>query len=128
MGTLLAPMKKKRATESPFQEASPYKSAVEALDALRATLRGVCQEYLRKLDAEVAQIRDQVAAAGPAGEAPRHSKSKDGRDAAERIYDLRDLLTLLRTAEIKPKAGRRKDLKKIEGLIEEARELVRRWD
>ena len=50
------------------------------------------------------------------------------RDGNSEIHDLRDMLTLLRTLQIKPEAGRRKDLKKIEGLVEELRLLSERWD
>ena len=37
------------------------------------------------------------------------------------------MLTLLRTLEVKPEAGRRKDLKKIESLVEDLRLLSERW-
>ena len=43
------------------------------------------------------------------------------------LYDLRDMTTLLRTLDVKPVAGRRKDMKKIESLVDELRLLVERW-
>ena len=41
--------------------------------------------------------------------------------------DVRDLLMLLRALEVKPAKGRRRDLKKIENLIEELRAITERW-
>ncbi len=63
------------------------------------------------------------AASGPRGRSPRGN----GADANFQIHDLRDMLTVLRTLEIKPAAGRRRDLKKIEAAVEDLRMLVERW-
>ena len=69
--------------------------------------------------------RTKVAAAngqGPPG--VRSTVSARNADLPNsEIHDLRDMLTLLRTLEVKPEAGRRKDLKKIETLVEDLRLL-----
>jgi hypothetical protein len=38
------------------------------------------------------------------------------------------MLMLLRSLEVKPTKGRRRDLKKIETLVEELRNIVNRWE
>jgi hypothetical protein len=44
-----------------------------------------------------------------------------------RAHELRDMLSLLRNLDIKPAKGRRRDLKKVETLLEELRRIVERW-
>lgn len=110
-------------------QASPFKSAAEELDALRKTLRAACQQFAKRLDMEIIRVRERVAVAGE-----QHTASAKN-DAVKRVvvpgssqlYDVRDMITLLRTLEVKPTAGRRKDLKKIESLVDELRLLVERW-
>ena len=138
----------------PIAEASPYKSAAEGLATLRKTLRLACRSYLERVEMEIIRIHEQVVTAGmaaangdtrkavgatgarakvAAGDGrglPRARSTVSARSADSphsEIHDLRDMLTLLRTLEIKPEAGRRKDLKKIETLVEDLRLLSERW-
>ena len=135
----------------PTMEASPYKSTAEELAALRKPFRLACRSYLERVEMEIIRIHEQVVTAGMAASAgesrkptsPSGARSRingasapngraaNGVSAASRaqseIADLRDMLTLLRTLEIKPEAGRRKDLKKIESLVEDLRVLSERW-
>ncbi len=115
-------------------QASPYKSAVEELDTLRKTLRLACQHFSKRIDMEIIRVRERVAEAGEqytaAGEKPKPTGRNGERSngpGTSRLYDVRDMITLLRTLEVKPLAGRRKDLKKIESLVDELRLLVERW-
>ena len=116
-------------------ETSPYKSAVEELDTLRKTFRLACQHYAKRIDMEIIRLRERVVNAGdvsklPAGKTKPRNGVNRGRPAAgpnAQVYDLRDMLTLLRTLEVKPVAGRRKDLKKIEALVDDLRILIERW-
>ncbi len=56
------------------------------------------------------------------------SDGESGRKLpAARAHDLRDMLSLLRNLEVKPAKGRRRDLKKVENLLEELRRIVERW-
>ncbi len=116
-------------------EASPFKSAAEELDTLRKTFRVSCRHYAERVDMDIIRLRERIAAAGEAyrendkvktAAGPR-GRSKTATDASSQIHDLRDLLTLLRTLEIKPAAGRRRDLKKIEAAVEDLRMLIERW-
>lgn len=115
-------------------EASPYKSAVEELDVLRKTFRSACQHYAKRIDMEIIRLRERVAGVGEqrmtADSEKRvtgHRGAKNSGSGQSDLYDLRDMTTLLRTLEVKPVAGRRKDLKKIEALVDELRLLVERW-
>ena len=125
----------------PAADASPYKSAAEELAALRKMFRQACRSYQERVEMEIIRIHEQVVTAGMAaanGETRRpdgvatpaarvktavgSNRSPNAAQAAamrldsphSEIHDLRDMLTLLRTLEVKPEAGRRKDLKKIE--------------
>ena len=126
-------------------EASPYKSVAEELKSLRRTFRNVCQRYAARIDSEIAGLHDQVVAAGTvaAGEekadgqamlAVRPMPSKPSASSRTRrarvltqVHELRDMLTLLRTLPVRPADGRRKDLKKIESVIEDLRSLTAKW-
>ena len=112
---------------SPATLASPYKSAAEELDALRRTLRLVCQHYAKRIDMEIIRLRERVAGAGEEQWAAE-VKGKAVPAASSQFHDLRDIITLLRTLDVKPLAGRRKDLKKIESLVDELRLLLDRWE
>ena len=137
----------------PSAEASPYKSAAEGLATLRKTLRLACRSYLERVEMEIIRIHEQVVTAGMAaasgdarkpvgapgarakvganGQGPQGVRSTVSARSADlrnsEIHDLRDMLTLLRTLEVRPEAGRRKDLKKIETLVEDLRLLSERW-
>ena len=121
-------MKKAPAADGPptLLAASPYKSAAEELDALRKTLRAACQHYAKRIDMEIIRLRERVAGAGEE-QAAVEAKGKANPAASTQFHDLRDAITLLRTLDIKPLAGRRKDLKKIESLVDELRLLLDRW-
>ena len=123
-----------RASPNDRAQASPYKSAAEELDALRKTFRAASQHYAKRIDMEIIRLRERVAGAGEQRMAADNKKQAPGRTGARNVgpgnsqlYDLRDMTTLLRTLDVKPLAGRRKDLKKIESLVDELRLLVARW-
>ena len=121
--------------ETPPAEASPFKSAVEELDALRKTFRVACRHYAERVDMEIIRLRERVAAAGEVYRENDQVKEPGARtrtavkhEANFQFHDLRDMLTVLRTLEVKPAAGRRRDLKKIEAAVEDLRVLIERWE
>ena len=97
-------------------EISPTKSFVEELEILRKSLRDCLEAYGQRLEHELDQIKERSLAHGT-----------DPEPAATHIRDLRDMISLCRTLEIKPDKGRRKDLKKIDSLIEELSVIVANW-
>jgi hypothetical protein len=97
--------------------ALPYQTATEELAFLRNTFRDLVNAYSAQIEAEIATVQTAVAA-------DAQSKKKL---PASRASDLRDLLMLLRALEVKPAKGKRRDLKKVENLVEELRVITDRW-
>lgn len=106
--------------------ASPIKSAVEEIDALGRLFRVTLKNYAASVETDLHRLREEVAAQEVAAKKPNGKKSSPEL-SPELVRDARDMLTLIRTLEIKPEKGRRRDLKKIEGVIEELRKIVGDW-
>ena len=112
-------------------EASPYKSVAEELEAFQRMFRQLCQRYSERIENEVGQLRDRIVAAGNVAAVRNKSASAAARykraGGLERMHELRDMLTLLRNLQIKPAEVRRKDLKKVESVLEELQILSKGW-
>lgn len=127
----------------PLAEASPYKSVAQELETLRSAFRLACRQYTERVEMEIIRVHEQVVNAGiTAAEkekvslgrttaGARAAKSETAQikaaDALAQVHDLRDMLTLLRTMQVKPQEGRRKDLKKIETIIDDLALLTAGW-
>jgi hypothetical protein len=98
--------------------ALPLQTVAEELTFLRKTFRDLVGTYAAQIEAELTHLHEVVAADAA-------SKKKL---PGSRTSDLRDMLMMLRSLEIKPAKGRRRDLKKVEGLVEELRAIVDRWE
>ena len=97
-------------------EASPMKSLAEELDFVRKSFRESIQVYSARIETQLAQLRDIVL-----------EQVKNPNVQAAQIRDLRDMITLCRTLDLKPDKGRRKDLKKVETLVEELHLMIHNW-
>ncbi len=97
--------------------ALPFKTVAEELTFLRKTFRDLVGTYASQLEAEIAHLHAVVQ-----GDAESKKKLPGSRGS-----DLRDMLMLLRSLEVKPAKGRRRDLKKVENLVEELRTIADRW-
>jgi len=97
-------------------EVSPIKSVAEELDLLRKSFRESVNAYAKRIEIQLAQARELILA-----------QNKDSKTQATRIRDLRDILTLCRTLDLKPDKGRRKDLKKVESALEEIQAMIQNW-
>jgi hypothetical protein len=84
---------------------------------LRKTFRDLISAYSAQLEAEIVALHTAV-------QSDAESKKKL---PGTRGTDLRDMLMMLRSLEVKPGKGRRRDLKKVENLLEELRVIVDRW-
>ena len=98
--------------------ALPLQTAAEELTFLRKSFRDLVSAYAAQIEGEITQIQAAVAADAA-------SKKKL---PGSRTSDLRDVLMLLRSLEIKPAKGRRRDLKRVETLVEDLRAIVDRWE
>ena len=92
------------------------KSVAEELDFLRKSFRECINVYATRIETQLLQIRETVLA-----------QTKNTKLPPSHIRDLRDMITLCRTLDIKPEKGRRKDLKKIDSVVEELHAMVQNW-
>lgn len=92
------------------------KAVTEELNHLRESFRGTIESYVQKTENDIAAI--QAAIDAQAGQ----QKISSGA-----LRDLRDMLTLLHQADIKPEKGRRKDLKKIDTIVADLAMLTENW-
>ena len=90
----------------------PVRMLEAELIALRRDLRATLRAYSARLEIHLAQTSAIVAAAKPAEELSR-----------EQLHTFRELTQLLRERKLRPDKGRRKDLRKIDSLIEELQTL-----
>lgn len=97
-------------------EASPVKSVIEELDALQAAFHHTLQSYSARMDSEIAALRDIV-----------RTREDQEKISSAHLRDLRDMLTLLRNSSFKTDKGRRKDLKKIDNILEDLSMLTENW-
>lgn len=96
-------------------EASPMKAVSQELDTLKVLLREALAAYTARLEEDISLIQAKV-------------NVPEKKVSSAKIRDLRDMLTLLRRSPIKPDKARRKDLKKIESLIEDLQMLSESWN
>jgi hypothetical protein len=94
-----------------------HKTVIHELGTLRAVFREVVAAYSRSIEAEFAAL---LAAVKTDAQRPKFP--------ASRAHDLRDILSCIGDLEVKPEKGRRRDLKQLEEVLEEARRITGRWD
>jgi hypothetical protein len=96
----------------------PLKTVAEELAFLRKSFRDLVAAYASQIEGEITQLHSAV-----------NTEAESKRKLpASRAHDLRDMLMLLRSLEIKPAKGKRRDLKKVENLVEELRLIADRWE
>jgi hypothetical protein len=102
--------------EADGTQSSPAKTAVDELIRLRSSFREAVDAYVGRIDSEIAEVQDAVAALEGKKKIP-----------GSKMRDLRDMLTLLRNTQIKSEKGRRKDIKRIDSLVGDLQMLVEHW-
>jgi hypothetical protein len=105
-------IKHKRTRVKP-KNTSPARLLESELEKLRQDLRATVRAYAARLEIGLAESRAALESDKPAEELSR-----------ERLHQLRDLTILVRKRKLKPEKGRRKDLRKIDSLIEDLQLLV----
>ena len=94
----------------------PTKPLLADLERFRIACCEIVASYLIKVESDIAAIADLVA-----------SEPAKKTASASRVADMRDMLMLLRALELKPAKGRRRDLKKVENILEELAHIAERW-
>ena len=97
--------------------ALPLPTVAEELAFLRKTFRDLVTAYGAAVEGGITHLHTLVCAEA-------ESKRKL---PTSRLADLRDMLMLLRSLEVKPAKGRRRDLKKVENAVGELRAIAERW-
>jgi arginyl-tRNA synthetase len=97
--------------------ALPLKPVAEELTFLRRNFRELIATYGANIEGDIARLQAAVSEAAA-------SKRKL---PASRVPELRDMLMMLRNFDVKPAKGRRRDLKKIENLVEDLQAIVEHW-
>jgi len=97
-------------------EVSPMKSLAEELGFVRKSFRESIDVYSTRVETQLTKIRDAVL-----------EQAKNPKLPPAQIRDLRDMITLCRSLDLKPEKGRRKDFKKIDTLVEELEIMVQNW-
>jgi hypothetical protein len=99
-------MKKKNRPKK-RRETSPVTILAEELAALRRDLRATSRAYAARLEIDLAESTAAVAT------------SKAETLSREQLHDIRDLTIMVRKRKLKPEKGRRKDLRKIDSIIQD---------
>ena len=94
-------------------DTSPVKVLQAELAKLRRDLRATVRAYAARLEIDLAESRAALGSFDAVEELSR-----------ERLHELRDLMIHVRKRKLKPEKGRRKDLRKIDSLIEDLRILM----
>jgi hypothetical protein len=98
---------------SNHSDASPAKSLVDDLGRLRRILQQTSRAYTRRLDDQIGLVMQWA-----------RSTSDNGGISPARVRDLGDMLSLVRKMEVRPEKGRRKDLKKIDSVVNDLRFFI----
>ncbi len=94
------------------------KSALEEVSALRRVFQATLKQFGARVESDLDLLEAAV----------QKVAAKKKALPAALAHDARDLVTLVRTLNVKPEKGRRRDLKKIEGVLEDLLDLVRKWE
>lgn len=93
------------------------KSALEEVSALRRAFRATLKQFGARVESDLDHLEAAV----------QKVAGKKGELSVEQAHSARDLVTLVRTLKVKPEKGRRRDLKRIEEVLEDSLDLVQKW-
>jgi hypothetical protein len=105
--------KRKRSKKKKRREVSPVTMLTDELAALRRDLRRTSRAYAARLEVDLAESMAVVVSSKRAEALSR-----------EELHDIRDLTIMVRKRKLKPEKGRRKDLRKIDSLIQDVHSIT----
>lgn len=94
----------------------PIQSLLSEIESFRTTIHQTLSTYEAKLNEELTVLKTAV-----------EGKLQESENRQGQLRDLRDMLTVLRTVDVKPEKGRRKDIKKLEGVVEDLKIIAENW-
>jgi hypothetical protein len=98
--------------------ALPLKPVAEELAFLRKAFKELIAAYTANIEGDIARLQSALSEGATAKK----------RFPESRVAELRDMLMLLRNFDVKPAKGRRRDLKKVESLVEELQAIAEHWE
>ncbi len=108
-------MTKKTPKPTP-DEVSPAILLLRDLQELRKEFRATVRNYVAQVDGDIGELLAQVEKEGAAKKIRQ-----------EKMRDFRDVSAALRKLKLKPEKGRRKDLKKVDLLVADLKDLTSEW-
>ena len=94
-------------------DSSPVTMLAGELAELRRDLRQTVKAYAQRLEADLEKSSAALSSLGPIEKL-----------TPENLHDVREMTVLVRRRRLKPEKGRRKDLRKIDSLIEDLQLFV----
>lgn len=98
------------------REEDPLKRLRSELDFLRKTFHETARSYEGRLEAAIAELNAAVT-----------HELKSRTVPPKRKQDARAMIALVRVLKVRPEKGRRRDLRKIETLLEELQRFSDDW-
>jgi hypothetical protein len=106
---------KKPASKAKSAELLPLKTTSRELARFKKAARATIGAFAKRMENALKEVDAALV-------------TLNGEKATrDRAHDVRDILTVLRSVDVKTVKGRRRDLKRIESAVEEMRDLVEGW-
>ena len=84
---------------------------------LQCTLELLLRHYGERIRGDLQELQQAV----------QTSPAQSAKATKIKTHDLRDMLMLIRGLEVRPTKGKRRDLKRLESLVEDLQGFVRDW-
>lgn len=106
----------KKVEKTASEDVSPALLLQRDFEILRKEFRATVKTYAAQVESDITDLVSRVEKEGAAK-----------KISAERMRDFRDVSAAIQKLKIKPQKGRRKDLKKIDLLVADLKELTSSW-
>lgn len=97
-------------------DSMPVKALLSEIDVFRDVIHRTLAAYEAKLNEELTILQ-----------AAAETRFQETGERQGKLRDIRDMLTVLRSVDIKPEKGRRKDFKKLESVVEDLSVIAENW-
>lgn len=88
----------------------------EEIARVQSGLADIARNYVARLNAELAMVQRRIVDVAAGRRPPRRVRS-----------DLAEMIEMARSLQLKPHKGRRKDMKRVDGLVGELQGIVDKW-
>ncbi|MCC6354525.1 MAG: hypothetical protein IT577_11605 [Verrucomicrobiae bacterium] len=92
------------------------RALTEEIGRVQSGLTDIARNFVARLNAELAAVQRRVVDVAAGRNPPRRVRS-----------DLAEMIEIARSLQLKPNKGRRKDMKRVDGLVGELQGIVEKW-